>query len=204
MILPLLLALAAGPAGDPAAELARVSRELRDGKAHEAEFQQTYTPRGFTHANRESGTVVVQAPGNLRFQYGGPSGKVFTFDGETARFYTPAERQMVVRPLSEEDRAQLPLVFLESPSDLERSYTLALESSGETRTVLLTPKAAGGEIAWVRLTLSASGTPVRLSFETAGGDRTEFQFRNFHAAPARRPEDFSIRPPAGTRIVEND
>ena len=204
MILPLLIALAAGSAGDPAAELARVSRQFRDGKAHEAEFQQAYTPRGFTHSTRESGKVVVQAPENLRFEYAGSARKVFTFDGSTARFYVPADRQMVVRPLSEEDRAELPLIFLEAPSELERAYALTLESSGETRTILLRPKAAGGEIAWLRLTLSGSGAPAALSFETAGGDRTEFQFRDFRAVAPRHSEDFSIRPPAGTRIVEND
>ncbi len=111
---------------------------------------------------------------------------------------------MIVRPLSEEDRAQLPLIFLESPDDLGRSYTLALEPGSGSTTVLLTPRSSEGDIAWIRLSLSESGAPVGLSFQTSAGDRTEFQFQSFHATSPRTPAEFTIHPPAGTRIVANE
>jgi chaperone LolA len=191
-------------ADDPAAVLSRAARFFQDGKAHEAEFVQTFTPGGFTRSRKESGTVLVQAPKSLRFQYSSPSNKLFTFDGRTARFFTPAEHQMIVRQLSDEDRAQLPLIFLESPANVARVYTLALEPPAGGGTVLLTPKSSDAEVSWIRLSLAEAGLPVGLSFQTSGGDRTEFQFKNFRTLPPRDGSDFTIRPPAGTRIVENE
>jgi outer membrane lipoprotein-sorting protein len=189
---------------DPAAELSKAARYLQDGKAHQAEFVQTFTPGGFTRSRKEDGTVLLQAPEEIRFQYSAPSNKVFTFDGRTARFFTPGEHQMIVRQLSDDDRAQLPLVFLESPTELAKAYALALEPHPEGATILLTPKAPEPDVSWIRLSLSAAGTPIALSFQSAGGDRTEFQFKGFRTLPPRGAADFTIRPPAGTRIVENE
>ena len=197
-----LAALAA--ASDPASELAKAARYFQDGKAHQADFVQTFTPGGFTRSRKESGSVLLQTPENIRFQYAPPSNKIFAFDGKTARFFTPGEHQMIVRQLSDDDRAQLPLVFLESPGELAKLYSLALEAHPDGATILLTPKAAETEVSWIRLSLASSGTPTGLSFQSSGGDRTEFQFRSFRTLPPRDASNFTIRPPAGTRIVENE
>ena len=191
-------------AADPASELSKTARYFQDGRAHQADFVQTFTPGGFTRSRKESGTVLLQSPDDVRFQYALPAGKVFTFDGKTARFFTPGERQMIVRQLSDDERAQLPLVFLESPAELSKLYSLALEPHPGGATILLTPKAAEPEVAWIRVSLSETGAPTGLSFVSSGGDRTEFEFGNFRALPPRSASEFTIRPPAGTRIVENE
>ena len=199
------LGLASFSAGaDAAAELSKAARYFQDGKAHQAEFAQTFTPGGFTRSRKETGTLVVQAPESLRFQYAEPSNKLFTFDGKTARFFTPAEHQMIVRQLSEEDQAQLPLIFLKTPAELSRAYTLAAEPRPEGATLLLTPKSTDAEVSSIRLSLAGSGAPLGLSFQNSAGDRTEFRFTNFRTLPPRDASDFTIRPPAGTRIVENE
>jgi chaperone LolA len=202
---PFALLLAACAAGeDPAAELSRAARYFHDGKAHRADFVQTFTPAGFTKSRKETGVVIVQAPENLRFDYESPK-KTFTFDGKIARFYSPADRQMTVRMLSDEDRAQLPLIFLESAEQLAKRNTLAVEKLPPAgATILVTPKDPESDVKWIRLTLSAEGAPSALSFQTSSGDRTEFQFRGFEAEPPKDPSTFAIHPPAGTRILENE
>jgi outer membrane lipoprotein-sorting protein len=197
-----LLAAAAG-AADPAGELARAARYFQDGKAHRASFVQTFTPAGFSKGRRETGQIVVQARENLRFDYDSPK-KTFTFDGKVARFYSPAERQMTVRALSEEDRAQLPLIFLESADDLRKRNTLDLEDGPGGASILVTPKDAESEISWIRLALSPDGSPAALSFQSSAGDRTEFRFQGFRTEAPLDASAFAIRPPAGTRIVENE
>ena len=199
-----LLAWAAAAAGaDSSAPLSRTAAYFRDGKAHVSEFVQTFTPSGFTKSRRETGTVTVQAPESLRFDYDSPK-KTFTFDGHVAHFYSPADRQMTVRALSEEDRAELPLIFLETPAELARRNTVEVEPSPSGTEVLVTPRDSRSEIAWIRLSISAGGVPGGLSFQTSAGDRTEFQFRGFRAEPAKDPSVFILHPPAGTRIIENE
>jgi outer membrane lipoprotein-sorting protein len=111
---------------------------------------------------------------------------------------------MTVRTLSEADRAQLPLIFLQTPEDLARRNKLEAEASADGTTVLVTPRDAESEIAWIRLVLSPEGVPRGLSFQTSAGDRTEFRFRGFRAEPPNPPAAFLLHPPAGTRIIENE
>ena len=198
-----LLSAAGARAADPAAQLARAGAFFRDGKAHRADFVQTFTPSGFTKSRRESGQVVVQAPENLRFDYAQPK-KTFAFDGRIARFYSPAEKQMIVKTLTEEDRAELPLIFLEPADEIARRNTLAVEAAGAATTILVTPKDPQSEVAWIRLVLSADGVPTGLAFQTSAGDRTEFEFHGFRSEKALEPETFALHPPAGTRIIENE
>lgn len=199
----LLAAAFRAEGADPAAQLARTARYFRDGKAHVASFDQTFTPAGFTKSRRETGVLVVQAPENLRFDYDSPK-KVFAFDGKVARFWSPADRQMTVRALSDEDRAQLPLIFLESADDLRRRNTLDLEEKGGGISILVTPKAPESEVSWIRLGVASDGAPVSLAFQSSAGDRTEFRFKGFRTEPPRDASAFEIHPPAGTRIIENE
>jgi chaperone LolA len=198
----LLAAAGAASAADPAAELARAARYFRDGKAHRATFDQTFTPAGFTRARRENGELVVQAPESLRFDYAAPK-KTFTFDGKVARFYSPADRQMTVRPLSDAERAELPLVFLETAEELERRNRLDLEKGNGGASILVTPKDSASEVSWIRVALTADGSPSSLAFQSSAGDRTEFRFGPFRTEPALDPTAFAIHPPAGTRIIDN-
>ena len=198
-----LLLAAAVSGADPAAELRRTAAYFRDGKAHVSEFVQTFTPAGFTKARRETGSVTVQAPDSLRFDYEAPK-KTFAFDGRVARFYSPADRQMTVRTLSAEDRAELPLVFLQAPEELAGRNRLEVEASAAGTAVLVTPRDKGSGIAWIRLLLSPGGAPLGLSFQSSAGDRTEFQFAGFRTEPAKDPSAFLLHPPAGTRIIENE
>jgi outer membrane lipoprotein-sorting protein len=202
-VLLIVAAASAASGADPAAELDRTAAYFRDGKAHVSGFVQTFTPAGFTKSRRETGSVIVQAPDNLRFDYEAPK-KTFAFDGRVARFYSPADRQMTVRTLSAEDRAELPLIFLQTPEDLAGKNRLAVEASSAGTAILVTPREKGSAIAWIRLLLSPRGVPLGLSFQSSAGDRTEFQFGGFRAEPALAPSEFLLHPPAGTRIIENE
>src|SRR5437660_8445340 len=65
---------------DAAAPLSKALALYGDGAAHASEFTQIYTPAGFATSKRESGTVWIQAPQRLRFDYTAPDKKVFTYD----------------------------------------------------------------------------------------------------------------------------
>jgi hypothetical protein len=73
---------------DAASVFARVSGQYGDGAAHAASFAQTYTPAGFATARRETGTIGIQAPQRLRFDYAGPEKKIFTYDAGEGRLFS--------------------------------------------------------------------------------------------------------------------
>ena len=121
-------------------------------------FVQTYAPAGFSETAPETGKLVLQAPDRVRFDYDGPEGKVFTFDGTAARQYVAADRQMVVKRLGPGDRERLPLVFLESTDALLARYD-ASEKAGENGLVEVTlvPKKPLALKSLALLVLPASG-----------------------------------------------
>jgi outer membrane lipoprotein carrier protein len=205
-----LLPLAATPAPAPkatpdvAAALSRVAALYADGAAHAAPFAQTYTPAGFATARRETGTIWIQAPQRLRFDYTGPEKKVFTYDVGEGRLFTPEDRQLTIRKLSAEERSRLPIVFLSDPSELERQYAITLEpGDGGGSRALLTPRSPRPDLSWLRLSIAADGTIQALAHEDSSGSRSEFRFEAWRKEKPRPASDYRITGPPGTRVLEN-
>ena len=196
---------ASGVPGGASAALARAVALYGDGTAHVAPFTQIYTPSGFATARRESGTVVIQVPQRVRFDYVAPEKKVFTYDAGEGRFFSPEDKQLTVRRLSEEEKARLPIVFLTQPADLGRQYEIAVEAgeAASSTRLLLTPRVPRPELAWLRLTIDGNGAVSGLSYQDSAGNRTEFRFETWTPGKARPAADFRITGPPGTRIVEN-
>jgi outer membrane lipoprotein-sorting protein len=203
LLVPAFL-LAGSISPDTRSLLGRVAVLYEDGAAHTASFTQTYTPAGFATARRESGTLWIQAPQRLRFDYAVPEKKIFTYDAGEGRLWTPEDRQLTIRKLSAEDRARLPVVFLTDPSELERQYAITLEQGdGAGRRLLLTPRSPRPDLAWLRLSTSADGTIAGLAYEDSSGSRSEFRFEEWRTQKPRPTSDYRITGPPGTRILEN-
>ncbi len=194
----------AGLPPEVAVAFVRAAALYTDGSAHAAPFTQIYTPSGFTTARRESGTLWIQSPQRLRFDYDAPEKKTFTYDGGEGRLFTPEDRQLTIQRLSPEERARLPIVFLSDPADLAREYSVTGEpGDGGTTRILLKPRAPRPELAWLRLTMGKDGAVAELSYEDGSGNRTEFRFEGWHRQKARPGADFRVAGPPGTRILQN-
>src|SRR4029450_13463283 len=116
---------AAASVPQPAAEaIERALALYSDGSAHSSPFVQIYTPAGFATARREAGTVWIQAPQRVRFDYTAPEKKAFTYDAGEGRFFSPEDKQLTVRRLSEDEKACLPVVLRTSPADLAKRYEI--------------------------------------------------------------------------------
>lgn len=203
LLLGFAFGLPAAAAPDASSVLRKAVARYADGAAHAASFTQAYTPAGFTTARRESGTVWIQAPQRLRFDYAAPQSTVYTYDGGEGRFFSPEDRQLTVRRLTPDERARLPLVFLTDPAELADAYAISAEEAGDRSRLLLTPKAARPDLSWLRLAVGSDGTVSELSYEDGSGNRTTFQFASWRREKTRPASDYRIAGPPGTRIVEN-
>ena len=201
-LFPFLVAAAAraqsaGPA-EAMALLQKSTAAYSTGAAFASPFTQIYTPAGFSTARRESGTVWVQAPERLRFDYAAPDVKVFTYDGGEGRFYSPADKQLTVHRLSPDERARLPLVFLEKPDALAERYEISRDPSGA---VVLKPRSSDSELSWLKLAIAPSGLVDALSYQDTSGNRTEFRFDAWKPEKPRAAADYRVEGAKGTRTV---
>ncbi|MCM3875998.1 MAG: outer membrane lipoprotein carrier protein LolA, partial [Thermoanaerobaculia bacterium] len=181
--------------------LASIRKAYSSSPSVHCTFVQTYAPAGFAETAPETGQLVLQAPDRVRFDYDGPEGKVFTFDGKAGRQYVAADRQLVVRTLRAEERARLPLVFLESPEALLARYAARVAPAANGLVELtLTPR-AGADPKSLTLLAAATGDVKRLILVDAAGNRTAFTFTQKMSGPGRPDSDFALVPPAGTKTL---
>lgn len=181
--------------------LGSVRTAYTSSSSFSADFVQTYASSGFPEAAPETGRVTLQAPDKIRFDYDGPEGKLFTFDGKAARQFVAADRQMIVRPLAPADRERLPLLFFESAeSVLERYDARADRNAAGLFELSLTPR-AGGEPARIVLVVGSGGDVERLVVTDGSGNRTAFTFSGKIPGGRRPASDFALKPPAGTKVI---
>lgn len=207
-VLPFLAAALALSGGSAAAEapdapalLRAIVRTYTAGPAFDVGFVQTYAPSGFPDVTPEEGTLTIQAPASLRFDYEGAEGKVYTFDGKAARQYVAADRQIVLKTLTASEKARLPLLFLQPASEVLERFAAAAKEGGDGRVELtLTPRTEG-DLQSLRIHATPSGTVERLVVLDAEGNRTGFTFTKPTPRKPRPASDFALVPPKGTRVV---
>jgi outer membrane lipoprotein-sorting protein len=184
-----------------AALLAKVKDAYTAAPSVSLTFVQTYTPAGFPATTPETGRVALQAPDQVRFDYDGKEGKVFTFDGASARQYVAADKQLVVKTLGPSERGRLPIVFLESPERLLERYDAAVApKQNGLWEVVLTPKTAGDPKS-LSLLVNGEGDVKRLTIVDAGGNQTTFTFTLKTPGRKRPAADFTLAPPPGTNVI---
>jgi outer membrane lipoprotein-sorting protein len=197
-----LFAFEARPAQRAEGTLAKIRTAYATPGSVSCTFVQTYAPAGFAPTSPETGKLVLQAPDKVRFDYDGPEGKVFTFDGTAGRQYVAADRQLVVKRLAPGDRERLPIVFLESTDALLARYD-ATETAAENGLVevVLTPKKPGALKSVSLLALASTGEVKRLVLVDGAGNRTTFTLTQKISGAKRPDSDFALSPPEGTKVL---
>lgn len=204
-LLALLLlapALAAGAAEpDAPALLGAIVSAYHAKPAFQMTFVQSYAPAGFPDAAPETGTLTIQAPASLRFDYDGDEGKVYTFDGRAARQYVAADRQIVLKTLTAAEKSRLPLLFLQPASEVLDRFTAVAKPAGNGLVELTLLPRAEGDLKSVSAVATPAGEVKRLVVLDGEGNRTTFTFTNLSARRKRPATDFALVPPKGTRVV---
>ena len=206
---PALLALPAPPpapaspsdAPDAAALLRAIVSAYQAKPAFQMTFVQSYAPSGFPDASPETGTLTIQAPASLRFDYDGPEGKVYTFDGKAARQYVAADRQIVLKTLTAAEKARLPLLFLQPASEVLARFDARAKPAGNGLVELTLLPRNEGDLKSVSAVATPAGEIKRLVVLDGEGNRTTFTFTNLAPRKKRPATDFALVPPKGTRVV---
>lgn len=189
-----LLALPLAAAG----EAAGVTALLRGCEGSSARFVQRFLPKGFKKEKVEKGSVVFGTLPAMRWAYAEPEAKEFVFDGTTSWLWVPADRQVTVHELTQDERAALPFFALSEPSRIEKQFTMT--RSGRTTT--LKARDRGAMLAEISVEASADGRLAKLRYVDSQGNATTFEFTGFVPSPAGS-ETFTFVPPPGADVVRN-
>lgn len=192
----------------PAQEVAAALQKKYDGiRDFSADFTQT-TEGGVLRRKpvTERGTVFVKKPGRMRWNYKAPEEKVFVSDGRQVQLYVPADKQVVVSPLPDDDRATSAVLFLMGRGNLVRDFNASYAKGGtnDTYVLRLDPKTRQAEYDWLQLSVDRGSLQIReLIVADQQGGRTVFGFTNFKENPGVADKTFVFTAPRGTEVIKS-
>jgi outer membrane lipoprotein carrier protein len=191
--------------------VARLVRALEARYHGAASFRAVFLERrseGPASIQLESGTLYIQRPGRMRWEYEAPEKKLFLVDGKFAWFYVPADRTVTKAVIRQSDDERIPLLLLAGKTSLGRvcrRIELAdvhVEAAGDTALRCLPARAGQEEYKEAVLELDAQSHLVRLLVREAGDVETEFHFGNWEENLPLDRSLFQFVPPKGTTIVD--
>jgi outer membrane lipoprotein carrier protein len=194
-----------GAAGDPVAAARAITTRLNAVRALTARFTQTLESSALPGPQIEEGTLTLQRPGRMRWDYRRPPGKVAVADGTRTWLYLPEDRQVLVGSLQASGRKQGIGILLADRIDLVAEFKAEWGVPKDRRQpplLLLRPLSPDAEYDHLLLETDAGGFPVRLSIIDAMGGSVTYRFSDLRFDGPIDPSVFRFTPPQGVDVQE--
>lgn len=151
----------------------------------------------------ERGTLYLERPGRMRWEYSSPEGKIAISDGEIFRMYSPNSNQVRQVRLEEMSDLRAPLSFLLGRMRLRRMFRNLKASRIEGRT-LLTGEGRSGQdyFSHVEFTYDPADYSI-LGIRIYGRDESVnvYRFSGEEPNPKLSAELFEFEAPPGAEVV---
>lgn len=191
---------------------ARVQAFYEQTRTVEARFQQHFWIRAYSRTQSSRGTIVIQRPGRIRFDYAQPQGKVVVSTPAGFVFFEPGEDGspgQVMR--GQTDGASAALGFLTGTARLDRDFRLALRAPGgaaapeHTDALELRPRRPDPHFRRVVLYVDnrpdTLGVVRRVSIEDPDGNWNRFDFSDLRFNRDVNASTFEYQPPSNAREI---
>lgn len=203
--LPAALAAPPDPAAtDPAAaRLARLVDAYAGVRTVTAAFTQETRFAGFPKPRVYAGTVQLDRPDRMRWDYAEGSAQQVYVNGRTVIVYVPEASQAVESTLTPASDRQVPLHLLADVTRIDRTYHVA--AGDDPDELVLTPKVpdpAAPES--VRLWLDPRGLIGRVRLLLPGGSRSDLTFTDIRTNVPIPEGRFAFAAPEGTHRIRAD
>jgi len=178
----------------------------------ETRFYQTFYHRAYGRYMRSRGTLRIDKPGRMRFDYDRPNGKIVVSDGARILAYEPGDDSGEPGQYFENTLAADPLSalsFLTGDARLEQTYRTRLLDARRYHfaghVLELRPRRADPRVRRILLFVDAhperAGVIHRLRIDDHDGNRNKIELRRTRFNRELSDALFSWRPPAGARRV---
>ena len=180
----------------------RVDRHYNQLHSLRSGFSETFQGMGMKRT--ESGTLLLQKPGRMKWDYSSPPGKIFLLDGKYAWFYTAGDARVQRISAKKLDDLRSPLRFLLGHTELEKEMSNLTMTAGPAGSYTLTgqPKGQEDRVKKLALTVTADGVITAIDVEETGGALTHFTFSGEETNITIPQLTFKFTPPPGVPIVD--
>lgn len=180
----------------------RVDHHYNQLHSLKTSFSESYEGLGMRRA--ESGTLLLQKPGRMRWDYTSPAGKIFLLDGKYAWFYSQGDPHVQRIAAKQLDDLRSPLRFLLGHTELEKELVhLTMDTSANgVFTLSGQPKGLEKRVPRMSLTVNADGAITGIEIEESDGAITRFTFGSEQTNVPVPEGTFHFTPPAGIPVVD--
>jgi outer membrane lipoprotein carrier protein len=196
-----------GPGQPPAAQIAAALQKKYDAvKDFTADFVHDSEGGLLRKKQTESGFLQVKKPGKMRWDYKKPESKVFVSDGRRIYLYVPADNQVIVSPVPDEDQATTAVLFLVGKGNLTRDFTVTYADGGnaDTYSLRLQPRLPERDYDWLQIIVDRKTLQIRsLSAADSQGGRSTFQFSNLKENVGLSDKAFEFKIPRGADVTDH-
>ena len=191
----------------PAPEVAAALQKKYDGiRDFTADFVQESEGGLLRKKQVERGVVQIKKPGKMRWDYKSPEPKVFVSDGHRIYLHVPADNQVIVSAVPNEDQATTAVLFLVGKGNLTRDFTVSYAEAPapDTYALRLQPKTAQTDYDWLQVVVDRKTLQIRsLTAADREGNRSTFQFTNFKENVGLADKTFAFKIPRGADVTTN-
>jgi outer membrane lipoprotein carrier protein len=197
-------------AGDAGVDrlLKGVETRYNRAKTLQVLFHEEYTPPGpggGTARRSESGKLMLEKPGRMRWEYSLPQGKLFISDGKFMWLYTPAENRAEKMKLQESDDMRAPLAFLLGKLNFEKEFrNLQARPEGAGADTRITAEPKTDNLPYSAVEFVVTGENRIREVKVTGFDNSilDFTFDEESLNPPLNGKLFQFQAPRGAEVVE--
>jgi outer membrane lipoprotein carrier protein len=171
------------------------------------EFVHTYRGGVLRKQLVEKGRLLIKKPGKMRWDYTAPERKQFVSDGVKVYSYIPADRQVIVGTVPQDDMATTPALFLAGKGDLTRDFTASWGEApagtpAGTLALKLVPRTPQPDYDWLVLLVEPGTLALRgLVTADAQGGTSSFSFTNLKENVGVADKEFAFSIPRGVDVI---
>jgi outer membrane lipoprotein carrier protein len=199
-LIPLIF-FAAQSSDSLAVVLKRVEQRYNSTATLKSEFEQTMSIAQGRRVT-ERGTLYLRKPGQMRWEYAQPVGKLFLCDGKQIYYVTPTARRVEVSAMKESGDLRAPLAFLLGKLDFARDFGKFEHSmSGVQMKIRAFPKSTKSPYEFVEFFAEADGRLSLVSVTGKDGSTMSYAFRSEQRNVPVAAELFQFRAPEGYEVV---
>ncbi|MBU0967730.1 MAG: outer membrane lipoprotein carrier protein LolA [Proteobacteria bacterium] len=186
----------------------KIQQTYEKTTSFKADFLQTSTISTMEHRQRKgSGTMVIQKPGLLRWDYTSPEKQVLVSDGETFSLYFASENQMIVTPAKEYLQEDVTYNFFAGKGNLLHDFEVLPvtpeQEKPDSLAIKLIPKKTHAQVETMNVWVDEGTFLVnRLEIIDHLGSITNLLLFNTVVNHPLPTEYFYFSPPEGTEIIE--
>lgn len=177
----------------------------------QADFRQHFWVAAHARTQSSRGTITIQRPGRIRFDYAAPAGKVVVSTPAGFTYYEPGDDGAPGQyTRGQTEGASAALGFLTGTASLSRDFRFALRAAGgdapaNTDALELRPRRADPHYRRVVLYVDnrpdTLGVVRRVAIEDPDGNWNRFDFTNLRFNREVSASTFQFQPPRGAREI---